>query len=337
MNDQSSGGEIEDIEKAAIFLLAIGEEAAASVLKQLGPKEVQSLGAAMAELKDVKRDKIASVLSSFSEQVDDTTGFAMGTNAYVRNTLNKALGQDKASSVVDRILLGGNTQGLDTLKWMDARGIAEVIRYEHPQIQTIVIAYLDGDLAADVLAFLPEEMRLEIIVRVAKLETVSPEALHELNDVLERQLSGNRSQQKRKIGGSKVAADIMTSLDTSLETEIMEGLTELDEELSTEIQDLMFVFANLNGVDDRGIQALLREVSTEVLVVALKGADEELKNKIFSNMSSRAADLLRDDLEAMGPMKLSDVENAQKEILTIARKMAEAGDIMLGGSGEQML
>ena len=336
MNDQAAG-EIEDIEKAAIFLLAIGEEAAAAVLKQLGPKEVQSLGAAMAELQDVKREKIVSVMDSFADQVDDTTGFGMSANSYLRNTLNKALGEDKASSVVDRILLGGNTRGLDALKWMDARGIADMIRFEHPQIQSIVIAYLDGDLAAEVLSFLPEESRLDIVVRVARLETVSPEALNELNDVLEKQLSGGSSQQKRKIGGFKVAADIMTSLDTAVETEIMEGLSEIDEELSTQIQDMMFVFANLNDVDDRGIQALLREVSTEVLVVALKGADEDLKNKIFSNMSSRAADLLRDDLEAMGPMKLSDVENAQKEILTIARRMAEAGDIVLGGSGEQML
>lgn len=337
MNDQAAVGEVKDVEKAAIFLLAIGEEAAATVLKQLGPTEVQALGAAMAELQDIKREKIETVLNSFADQVDDTTGFAMGTNAYVRNTLNRALGQDKASTIVDRILLGGNTQGLDTLKWMDARAIADVIRYEHPQIQAIVIAYLDGDLSAQVLSYLAEDVRLDIIVRVAKLETVSPEALHELNAIFETQLSGSSSQQKRKIGGSKVAADIMTSLDTTVETEIMEGLTELDEELSTQIQDLMFVFANLNAVDDRGIQALLREVSTEVLVVALKGADDELQNKIFSNMSSRAADLLRDDLEAMGPMKLSDVENAQKEILTVARRMAEAGDIMLGGSGEEML
>lgn len=337
MNEQAALAELEDIEKAAIFLLAIGEEAAAEVLKKLGPNEVQSLGAAMAELKDVKRERIVSVMESFADKVDDTTGFAMSSDAYLRSTLNKALGEDKAANVVDRIVLGGNTRGLDALKWMEPRGIADVIRYEHPQIQTIVIAYLDGDLAAEVLSFLPEETRLDIVVRVAKLETVTPEALNELNEILEKQLSGKSSTQKRKIGGFKVAADIMTSLDTAVETEIMEGLSSIDEELTTQIQDLMFVFSNLNGVDDRGIQALLREVSTEVLVIALKGADEELKNKIFSNMSSRAADLLRDDLEAMGPTKLSDVENAQKEILTIARRMAEAGDIVLGGSGEQML
>lgn len=335
MSEAEAGGN--DIQKAAILLLAIGEEAAANVLKQLGPKEVQNLGAAMAELKDLKRETIADVIGSFAERIDDSTGFTMGTDDYIRKTLQKALGHEKASSVVDRILLGGNAQGLETLKWMDARAIAEVIKSEHPQIQAIVIAYLDGDVSAEVLSYLPEESRLNVIVRVARLETVTPEALQELNDILEHQFSGGSSQQKRKIGGSKVAAEIMTSLDTAIETEIMESLSELDEELSTQIQDMMFVFANLNDVDDRGIQALLRETSTELLVVALKGADEELQTKIFSNMSSRAADLLKDDLEAMGPTKLSDVEDAQKEILTIARRMAEAGEIVLGGSGEQML
>ena len=233
--------------------------------------------------------------------------------------------------------LGGNTQGLDTLKWMDARAISDIIRQEHPQIQAIVIAYLESDLSAEVLSYLPESMRLDIMIRVAKLDTVQPDALLELNNILERQFAGSSSAQKRRIGGTKVAADIMTNLDGSIETEIMDALTEVDEGLSTTIQDLMFVFANLLDVDDRGIQSLLREVATEVLVVALKGADDELREKIFTNMSSRAADLLRDDLEALGPMKVSDVEAAQKEILVVARRMAEAGDIILGGSGEQML
>lgn len=336
MSDAAAENENE-LEKAAILLLAMGEESAANVLKQLGPKEVQQLGAAMAELKDLKREQISDALASFSDSVDDSTGFAMGTDQYVRSTLQKALGQDKASNVIDRILLGENAKGLETLKWMDARAISEVIRSEHPQIQAIVIAYLEGDVSAEVMSFLPEDVRLDIIVRVARLETVSPEALQELNEILELQFTGAPTKQKRKIGGSKVAAEIMTNLDTALETEIIEGLSELDEALATNIQDLMFVFSNLMDVDDRGIQALLRETSTELLVVALKGADEELKNKIFSNMSSRAADLMRDDLEAMGPTKLSEVENAQKEILVIARRMAEAGEIVLAGSGEQML
>lgn len=324
-------------EKAAILLLAIGEEPAAEVLKQLSPKDVQRIGGTMAALTDIKRENIAIVFEEFIEEMTNTTGFGIGTEDYVRNMLTTALGSEKASGIIDRMSLGGNTQGLDTLKWMDARAISDIIRQEHPQIQAIVIAYLESDLSAEVLSYLPESMRLDIMIRVAKLDTVQPDALLELNNILERQFAGSSSAQKRRIGGTKVAADIMTNLDGSIETEIMDALTEVDEGLSTTIQDLMFVFANLLDVDDRGIQSLLREVATEVLVVALKGADDELREKIFTNMSSRAADLLRDDLEALGPMKVSDVEAAQKEILVVARRMAEAGDIILGGSGEQML
>ncbi|MDB4421230.1 flagellar motor switch protein FliG [Pseudomonadales bacterium] len=318
-------------------MLAIGEEPAAEVLKQLGPKDVQRIGGTMAALSDIKRENIAIVFEEFIEEMTNTTGFGIGTEDYVRNMLTTALGSEKASGIIDRMSLGGNTQGLDTLKWMDARAISDIIRQEHPQIQAIVIAYLESDLSAEVLSYLPESMRLDIMIRVAKLDTVQPDALLELNNILERQFAGSSSAQKRRIGGTKVAADIMTNLDGSIETEIMDALTEVDEGLSTTIQDLMFVFANLLDVDDRGIQSLLREVATEVLVVALKGADDELREKIFTNMSSRAADLLRDDLEALGPMKVSDVEAAQKEILVVARRMAEAGDIILGGSGEQML
>ena len=212
------------IERASILLLTIGEEAAAAVLKQLGPKEVQRIGTAMASLTDVKREKVAAVFNSFIAEITNTTGFGIGADSYVRNMLNKALGPDKASGIIDRILLGGNTQGLDTLKWMDARAISDIIRQEHPQIQAIVIAYLESDLSAEVLAFLPENMRLDIIIRVAKLDTVQPDALNELNNILERQFSGSSSTQKRRIGGTKVAADIMTNLEGSIESEIMDGL-----------------------------------------------------------------------------------------------------------------
>lgn len=337
MNDEVAADFVPFLERASILLLTIGEESAATILKQLGPKEVQRIGTTMASLTNVKREQVVSVFNSFIGEITDTTGFGIGADSYVRSVLTKALGADKASGIIDRILLGGNTGGLDTLKWMDARAISDVIRQEHPQIQAIVIAYLESDLSAEVLSYLPENMRLDIVIRVAKLDTVQPDALMELNNILERQFSGASSAQKRRIGGTKVAADIMTNLDGAVEAEIMDALTEVDEGMATTIQDLMFVFANLIDVDDRGIQALLREVSTEILIIALKGADEELREKIFGNMSSRAADLLRDDLEAAGPAKVSEVEAAQKEILVIARRMADAGEIALGGSGEEML
>jgi flagellar motor switch protein FliG len=235
-------------------------------------------------------------------------------------------------------LMGGNTTGLDTLKWMDARSVSDVIRYEHPQIQAIIIAYLDADHSAQVLSQIPDpRVREDLIVRVAALESVQPAALKELNDILEKQFSGTSGAKASTMGGAKVAAEIMNNVDSVIEAEIMEAIAEADEELAQQIQDLMFVFDNLSEVDDRGIQALLREISSDVLITALKGADEPLREKIFKNMSKRAAELLRDDLEAAGPVRVSDVEVAQKEILTVARKMAESGEIVLGGSGEQML
>ena len=325
------------LDQAAILLMSLGEQDAAEILKHMGPKEVQRLGAAMTGLQNVQQVEVQSVIGNFFEEVRNLTGLGIGTDNNIRKMLVTALGEDKANSLIDRILLGGNTTGLDTLKWMDSRSIADMIRNEHPQIQAIVIAYLDPDQSAEILTFFPEKVRLDIMMRVASLDTVQPQALQELNDILEKQFSGNASSQTKAMGGYKVAAEIMNNLDGSIEAELMENIKELDEDMGNQIQDLMFVFENLKEVDDRGIQALLREVSSEVLVVALKGADDELKEKIFKNMSKRAAELLRDDLETKPPMRLADVEAAQKEILITARRMADAGEIMLGGSNEQMV
>ena len=325
------------IEKASILLLTIGEEAAAKILQQLGPKEVQRIGTSMANLTDVKRERVIAVFDSFISELTNTTGFGIGADNYLRNVLTRALGEEKATGIIDRILLGGNTQGLETLKWMDARAISDVIKQEHPQIQAIVIAYLEGDLSAEVLSYLPENMRLDVIVRVAKLDTVQPDALNELNNILERQFSGGSSAQKRRIGGAKVAADIMTNLEGSVEKNLMKSLTDFDKGMAENIQDLMFVFSNLMDVDDRGIQSILRDIPNDLLLIALKGADEDLRQKIFNNMSVRAAELLRDDLEVLGPTRLSDVESAQREILNIARQKANDGEIILGGSGEKLI
>lgn len=325
------------MDQAAILMMSLGETEAAEVLKHLGPKEVQRIGTAMTALKNVSQDHVEEVMSNFLSDVRSLTGLGVGADTYIRNMLEKALGSEKANSLVDRILMGGNTTGLDTLKWMDPRSVADIIRHEHPQIQAIVVAYLDGDQAAEVLGNLSEKVRLDIIMRVASLDSVQPNALQELNDILEKQFSGSAGSQTKQMGGAKVAAEIMNNLESSMEGELMEAIREVDEDLGDQIQDLMFVFDNLKSVEDRGIQALLREVSSEVLILALKGSDEDLKEKIFSNMSKRAAELLRDDLEAKGPVRVSEVETAQKEILTIARRMADAGEIVLGGGGEEML
>ncbi len=328
----------ESVQHAAILLMTLGEEDAAEVLKHMGPKEVQRIGHAMATLQNISREQVETVFAKFIGVVGEQTNLGVGTEGYIRNMLVSALGEDKAGSLLDRILMGGNTSGLDTLKWMDPRSVSDLIRFEHPQIQAIVMAYLDPDQAAEVIQHLDERVRLDIIMRVASIESVQPQALQELNDILERQFSSNTTNATTSLGGVKCTADIMNFLDTSTESQLIESIKEVDEDLAQEIQDLMFVFENLGDVDDRGIQALLREVSSETLILALKGADETIKDKIFTNMSKRAAELLRDDLEAKGPVKVSEVEGAQKEVLAIARRMSEAGEIALGGKGgEEMI
>ena len=326
------------VDKAAILLLSLGETDAAQVLRHMAPKEVQRVGVAMAQMRNVHREEVEQVMSEFVEIVGDQTSLGVGSDGYIRKMLTQALGEDKANGLIDRILLGGNTSGLDSLKWMEPRAVADVIRYEHPQIQAIVVAYLDPDQAGEVLGHFDHKVRLDIILRVSSLNTVQPAALKELNQILEKQFSGNSNTSRTTLGGIKRAADIMNFLDSSIEGQLMDSIREVDGDLSGQIEDLMFVFNNLSDVDDRGIQALLREVSSDVLVLALKGSDEAIKEKIFKNMSKRAAELLRDDLEAKGPVRVSDVETAQKEILTIARRMAEAGEIVLGGKGgEEMI
>ena len=329
--------QMDPVEQAAILLMSLGEGDAAEVLKHMGPKEVQRVGAAMSKLENIEQDQVQTVLANFLEQVRDLTGLGVGADNYIRNMLVTALGSDKANGLIDRILMGGNTTGLDTLKWMESRSVADIIRNEHPQIQAIVIAYLDPDQAAEIMAFFPDPVRLDIMMRVSSLDSIQPAALQELNDILEKQFSGSAASQTTAMGGYKVAAEIVNNLDSSIASELMEAITEMDEEVGNQIQDLMFVFDNLRDVDDRGIQVLLREVSTDLLIIALKGADTELQEKIFANMSSRAAEMLRDDLEASGPVKVSEVEASQKEVLTIARRLADSGEIALGGGGEQML
>ena len=330
---QTTGGKISGAERAAILLMSLGEDAAASVLKHMGPKEVQRIGTTMATLTNVSKAQMTSVLEEFIQTVEEQTALGIGSDDYIRKMLINALGADKAGGLIDRILLGRNSKGLEALKWMDPRAVAEIIRNEHPQIKAIVLSYLDPDHAGEVLSFIPERDQADVLMRIATLDGIQPTALQELDEILERQFAGASNVKSSSVGGVKSAANILNFVGPSREPAIMDQIRGVDEELAQKIQDLMFVFDNLIDVDDRGIQAILREVSTEILVVALKGADDALKEKIFKNMSKRAAEMLRDDLEAKGPVRLSEVEAAQKEILTVARRMADAGDIVLGGKG----
>lgn len=339
MSDNNrSVSKLSKVDKAAILLLSLGEAEAAQVLRHMGPKEVQRVGVAMSQMRNVNREQAELVVNEFVERVGDQTSLGVGADGYIRNMLTQALGEDKANNLIDRILLGGNSSGLESLKWMEPRAVADVIRYEHPQIQAIVVSYLDPDQAAEVLSLFDQKVRLDIVLRVASLNTVQPAALKELNMILEKQFSGNTNATRTSLGGVQRAADIMNYLESSMEGQLMDSIRQVDQDLSARIEDLMFVFDNLGDVDDRGIQALLREVSSDVLVLALKGADDNLQEKIFKNMSKRASELLRDDLEARGPVRVSEVEAAQKEILGIARRMADAGDLVLGGKGgEEMI
>ncbi|HET6470389.1 MAG TPA: flagellar motor switch protein FliG [Pseudomonadales bacterium] len=328
---------MEGVDRAAVLLLALGEDDAARVLKHLDPREVHRVGTAMAALRSVNMGQISMVLNAFLETVTGQSGLAIGASEYIRKMLIGALGEEKSRTLVDRIL-GGTTAGLDKLKWLDARTIAEFMMHEHPQIQAIVLSSLEPEQAAEVLGFMTDpEAKVDVLTRIATLDSVPPNALSELNAVLEEQVSGKSLARFAQMGGARVAAEIMNKLGGKADEEILAGIRASNEELGNEIQDLMFIFDNLMDVDDKGIQVLLREVSTDNLVLALKGAEESLKEKIFTNMSKRAADLLKDDLENKGPVRVSEVEAAQREILVIARRLADAGEIVLGGSGEELI
>jgi flagellar motor switch protein FliG len=322
------------VDRAAILLLALGEQDAAQVLRHLGAKDVQRVGAAMAQLSGVSREEVSLVLSTFSSNVEQQTSFGVGTDDYIRKVLTEALGADKASSVVDRILGGRTSRGLEALKWMEARAVGDMLRLEHPQIIAIVLSYLEADQAAEVLNQLPANMRAEILMRIATLDGVHPTALDELDQVLEKQFSGSGgSKTSGGFGGPKVAAEIL-NLVGSAQDSLMQQISKVDEPLGQKLLDLMFVFEDLKEADDRGMQELLREVPGDKLIIALKAADDKLKEKFFKNMSERAAQMMKDDLEARGPVRLSEVEAAQKEILITARKMSEDGRLQLGGKGK---
>lgn len=324
------------VEKAALLLLSLGEDVAAEILRHMNPKQVQVVGANMSTMDNVTRPMVETVLDDFLDLLESQTALGIGNDTYIRGMLEKALG-DKAGNVIDRILMGSGSNGLEALKWMDPKSIAEIIRLEHPQIIAIVLSYLEADSAAQVLTYLPENTRSGILMRIATLEGVQPAAIKELDSIMEKYFSDNDNVKSSMVGGEKTAADILNFMETTAESKMMDQVRVENEELANRIQDLMFVFDNLRDVDDRGIQTMLREISTDLLTLALKGVDDDFQQKFLKNMSSRAAEMLVEDMEAKGPVKLSEVEAAQKEILTVARNLEESGDIMLSGGGEEMV
>ena len=322
------------VERAAILLLTLGESEAAEILKHMGAKDVQRLGRSMAELTSVSRDEVRGVLSDFTTALESQTSLGVGSDEFVRKVLVNALGDDKAATLMDRIRLGGQRKGLEALKWMDSKAVAELVRNEHPQIIAIVLSYLEPEQGAEVLTFLPENTRSDLIMRVATLDGVQPSALTELDEMMEKQFAAGASAGKSSaLGGLKVAAEMVNLLDSSVGNAVMTEVGKSDERLSQSIQDLMFVFNDLLEIDDRGMQELLRQVPADKLLLALKGAEEAFKEKVFKNMSQRASEMMKDDLANKGPVRLADVEAAQKEILMAARKLSDEGTIALGGKG----
>lgn len=321
------------IEKSAILLLTLGQNEAAEVLKSLGPTEVQKIGHAMAALKQVPRSRMESVLDEFNAQVDHDTPVVID-NETIKAMLNKALGDDRAASIISRIMSGNDMAGIEGLKWMDANNVADLIRNEHPQIIATILVHLDYDHAGEILKGFSDRLRNDVLLRIATLDGVQPIALRELNDAMTRILAGAAANTKKAaMGGIRHAAEILNFVGQTVETTIVDNVREYDPELAQKILDEMFVFENLLDIDDRGIQLLLREVQSDALIIALKGASPELREKIFKNMSQRAAEMLREDLDSKGPVRLSEVEAQQKEILKIARRLSEEGQLQLGGGG----
>lgn len=325
------------VERAAILLLGLGEENAAEVIKYLEPRQVQKVGETMSTLANLSQNKIDDVLDEFLAEAKNQTSFGVDSEEYVRNVLTTALGDVRARPIIDRIIVSEQEGGLNQLKWLEGKTVAEVIRNEHPQVIATILTYLDSEQAAEVVKNLPEDKRVDILMRMCTIDSIKPEALSELGQIIDEQMAGVRTGRATSVGGVKSVADLINYLDGSTESMVLEGMNEEDEDIAEQVQDKMFVFENLNEMDGRSIQSLLREVSSESLMIALKGGTERVKEKIFGNMSKRAADLLRDDLDAQGPVKVSEVEAAQKEILSTARKLAEAGEISLGGKGEEMI
>jgi flagellar motor switch protein FliG len=324
----------EGIHKSAILLLTLGADEAAEVMKFLEPKEVQKVSTAMVALKNLSREEIALVFEEFHQIAAQKTTFGMDSDEYIREMLRKALGDDKAAGLIDRILHNSDTSGIDSLKWMDAASIAELVSNEHPQIIATIMVHLEPDQAASVLGLLTERTRNDVMLRIATLDSVQPVALHELNDVLTKLLSGNAVTKKTIKGGVRTAAEILNFIGSTQEN-VLDSVRGHDADLAQKIMDEMFVFEDLMDIEDRGIQLILREVQSESLIVALKGASEELRDKILKNMSQRAAEMLREDLESKGPVKLSEVEAEQKEILKIVRRLADEGQVSIGGKGDE--
>jgi flagellar motor switch protein FliG len=325
------------LQDAAVFLMSLGEAEAAEVFKHLSPKEVQKLGEAIAKTKSITRDRVDEVVTKFTNVAAAQSLLVSDSGDYVRSVLKRALGDDKAALLIDRILQGGDVSGIESLKWMDPLSVAELLRNEHPQIVAAILVHLDYDQAADILKNLTERQRNEVMLRIATMEGIQPTALKDLNEVLFKVLAGGDKIRKASLGGVKTAAEMINMMGTVIEGTVLESIRSHDPDLAQKITDKMFVFDDIKKLDPKSVQLVLKEVASESLIVALKGAGPDLRELFLSNMSSRAAETLREDLESRGPMRLSEVEAQQKEILKVVRRLADEGQIVIGGGGDDAM
>ena len=330
----ASGMDEQGLENAAILLMSLGEQEAAGVFKHLTPKEVQRLGETIARMRSVSKERVQNVIDSFEKVAATENMLVPDSNEYVKSVLRKALGEDKANLLIDRIMQGSDVTGIESLKWMDPASVAELLRNEHPQIVSAILVHLESDQASEVLKLFPERQRNEVMVRIATLDGIQPTALRDLNEVMSKVLAGGDRTKKSSLGGVKAAAEILNMLGSAVETSVLDFVREADTDLAQKIMDNMFTFDDVERIDDKGIQSLMKEVQSESLVVALKGATPALRDKIFKNMSSRAAETLKEDLESRGPVRLSEVEAEQKEMLKIVRRLIDEGQIVLAGGGD---
>lgn len=325
------------IEDAAILLMSLGEEDAAAVFRHLAPKEVRKLGEAITKIGSVAPGRVEGVLERFAAETAERQPLVPDNGGYVKSVLRRALGDDTAELVIDRIVPEKPASGLDGLKWMEPDAVAQLLRSEHPQIVAAVLVHLAGDQAAAVLKKLPEEERNEVMVRIATLDGIQPAALRELDAAMSRVLAGAPDMRRGSLGGAKKAAELVNLLGSGMEGAVLDYVRATDEALAQQIADQLFTFDDLDRLDDKGIQTLLKEVQTESLVVALKGATPQLRDRVLRNMSSRAAESLREDLESRGPVRITEVEAAQKELIKTVLQLADDGQVQLGGGGEQFL
>tara|TARA_A100000164_G_C21910109_1_gene775179 strand:- start:564 stop:1622 length:1059 start_codon:yes stop_codon:yes gene_type:complete len=326
--------ELTNTQRAAVLMLLLGEDLASNIISYLDPKEVQDLGLAMVSVADLSQEAVNHVLDTFVETLKKQTSLSLGTVDFVETVLKRALGPDKAASVLTRIMPNRASRGLEILQWMDSRSIAEMISEEHPQVIAIILSVVESNIAAEVLSFLPEDIRPEVVQRVASLDQIQPSAMEELETIMKKQFSSTASSSSSTMGGVKAAAKIMNFTKVELEGPILQGVGQIDEDLALQIQDNMFAFDNLAAVDNRGVQALMRAVEPDQLMVALKGASESVRDKFLSNMSTRARGMFMDDMEAKGPLRLTEVEDAQKKVMRMARKLSEQGELILGGGAD---